>query len=54
MVAQRVIDAHGRSGVIHLLERNVVLLEFLERAQQPGGVAGKFDAAHVGQRFTTT
>ena len=53
VVLQRVVDAHRRGGVVHLLERLVVLLQLLEGAQQPRRVAGELHAAHVGQRLAT-
>ena len=51
VVLQRVVDAHRRGGVVHVLERLVVLLELLQGAQQPGRVAGQLHTAHIGQRL---
>ena len=49
VVLERVVNAHGRGGVVELGEGLVVLLEFVEGADQAGRVAGELDAAHVGQ-----
>ena len=51
VVLQRVVDAHRSGGMVHLLERLVVLLQFLERAQQPCWVTGQLHTADIGQRL---
>ena len=49
MVLQRIVNAHGSGGMVHLLERLIILLELFQCVQQADRIPGELHPAYVGQ-----
>src|SRR5438067_8542238 len=51
VVLERVVDVHGRGGVVVLLQRLVAGRQLAQRREQAGRVAGQLHTRRVGQRL---